>query len=86
MNKKLQKWAERKRKTLIKWAEEYDKILTEEDIKGEHIISIALDRKYVGEIHAYYSDNVNLDESNEYLIRTKCWFKEEEDENEGNKR
>lgn len=82
MNSRLQKWAERKRKTLIKWSEEYDKILKEEGIKEEHIVSMTIDRNYVAEIHAFKAANDNLAKSNEYLIRTKCWFKE--DENEGN--
>lgn len=80
MNRRLQKWAERKRKTLIKWAEEYDKLLAEEGIKGGHIVSLALDRNYVSEINAFKVSNKNLGKSTEYLIHTKGWLKEGKNE------
>ena len=47
MNKTLQKWAERKQKTLKKWSKEYDELCRAEGINKNIILSCALDRDYV---------------------------------------
>lgn len=87
MNRRLQKWANEKRKILIQWTEEYDKILTEEGIKGEHLVSMHIDRNYVSDINAFKADNSKIStKSNQYLFHTKYWFKEgkKEGKNESN--
>lgn len=52
MNKTLQKWAEKKVRTLKKWSEEYDELCKAEGIKKNIIVSFAFDRDYVRGISA----------------------------------
>lgn len=71
MNKALQKWANNKVKTLKRWSEEYDKICRAEGIKGNHIVSFALDRDYIRSISAMAKTK---EDELEIIIDTKSLF------------
>ena len=67
LNKKLQVWAEKKQRTLKKWAEEYGKLCKKEGIYPE-IVSIAFNSEYVAGIFT-------MDDENNYIIKTEAEFK-----------
>jgi hypothetical protein len=67
----LQKWAEKKVKTLKKWSKEYDELCKAEGIKGNYMVSFALDRDYVASIHTMIENKEGM---NEYLLDTKASF------------
>lgn len=71
MNKKLQKWLEEKRESLIQWSKEYDEICKAEGIKGKNMVHITgFDREYVGTMFVI--------ENKSFLAETEVWFNEEE--------
>ena len=71
MNKALQKWAERKMKTLKRWAKEYDELCKAEGIKKNAIVSCALDRDYVRGMSSCVETREG---ETEFLIDTKTSF------------
>ena len=71
MNKTLQKWAEKKVKTLKKWSKEYDELCKAEGIKDNHILSFALDRDYVASIYTKVEGEEGI---SEYLVDTEASF------------
>lgn len=70
MNTKLQKWTEKKQKTLIKWSKEYDRLCKEEGIKENNIINMAFSRASVSGIFAFDKSKAEK----EYLINTEAWY------------
>ena len=80
MNTKLQKWAEKKMKTLIKWSKEYDRLCKEEGIKNNFMVSTSFDRNYVSGMRSV--QDVEAEKSEDiYLFDTKYWFNEHEKKN-----
>lgn len=71
MNKALQKWAERKQKTLKKWSKEYHKLCVKEGIKEEPIVSMSFDGDYVSNIHSMIT---NKEGEDEFVLNVKASF------------
>ncbi len=73
MNKALQKWAERKKKTLKKWAKEYHKLCVKEGIEKGPIVTISFDENYVASICALIE--VEGESESVFVFRTEASFK-----------
>lgn len=80
MNTKLQKWAEKKLKILIKWSREYDRLCKKEGIEGNFMVSTCFDRNYVSGVHAIQNAEAEKTED-VYLFETNPWFKRDEKKN-----